>query len=136
MLEKIKNNILKACTLVEDAASKGGEFIAPEVFNYRGPFFDTDFVREIAENIPGDSINPLIQIAIKRNVHILAGSIYEKAGKNKMYNTSVVIDNNGKIIATYRKINLFEAIINGNEIKESDIFLEGDTPVILRCKWI
>ena len=51
-----KNNITKACSLIEDAASKDAKLVLlPEVFNFRGPLNRTDFI-EIAENIPGESI--------------------------------------------------------------------------------
>ena len=99
-------NIEQACTLVENAAGNGAEFILlPEVFNYRGPLSGKPLYDRIATNIPGESLIPLMGIAEKAGVNILAGSIYERAEEsNKVYNTSVVIDCTGSLICKYRKI--------------------------------
>ena len=126
--ENKKRNIERACSLVETASSSGAKFVLlPEVFNYRGPLSGKKLYNEIAEDLPGFSINPLLEISRRRKIYILAGSIYEKSKeKNKVYNTSVVIDNFGKIIAKYRKINLFKATIDGSIIDE--IQLDHDDP--------
>jgi predicted amidohydrolase len=125
-------NIHHACALVESAAGEGAEFILlPEVFNYRGPLSGSDLYDKIAEDIPGESLTPLMEIAKKIGVNILAGSVYERAEeKNKVYNTSVVIDKFGSLICKYRKINLFHAVIDGKEIDEANTYEAGDKPVI------
>ena len=57
-------NIDRACSLVKKAAKNGSEVILlPEVFNYRGPINNKELYNKIAEDIPGESINPLIDIA-------------------------------------------------------------------------
>ena len=127
-------NIRHACALVERAAGEGAEFILlPEVFNYRGPLSGRDLYGKIAEEIPGESLTPLMKIAKKREVNILAGSVYERAEEgNKVYNTSVVIDYSGSLICKYRKINLFRAIIDGQEIDEANTYKAGNKLVV--CK--
>ena len=122
------SNIVNACNMVEEACAKGAELIVlPEVFNYRGPLIREESFNKVAEDIPGESIDPLMHIAKENKVNIIAGSIYEKSKViNKMYNTSVVIDKNGVIINKYRKINLFKAMINGKEIDESIHFMPGE----------
>ena len=129
-----KKNIERACTLVENAAGNGAEFILlPEVFNYRGPLSGMDLYDQIAEDIPGESLMPLMGIAEKTGVNILAGSIYERAEEgNKVYNTSVVIDYSGLLICKYRKMNLFRALIAGKEIDEGNTYEAGNKSVV--CK--
>jgi len=129
-----KKNIERACKLVENAAGNGAEFILlPEVFNYRGSLSGSDLYDKIAEDIPGESLTPLMEIAKKRGLNILAGSVYERAEeKNKVYNTSVVIDYSGSLICKYRKINLFKAIIDGQEIDEANTYEAGNKSVV--CK--
>jgi len=79
-------NIQKASDQVRMAADKGAEFILlPEVFNYRGPLAGQELYNKVAEEIPGESITPLVEIAKERCVNILAGSIYERIEDKKKY---------------------------------------------------
>ena len=131
-----QENILKVCMLVEKAIDEGGEFILlPEVFNYRGPSSGKDLIDNVAEKIPDKSINPLMEIAKKSGIYILAGSIYERSeDERKVYNTSIIINDSGKLIGKYRKINLFKAVIDGQEIDEADTYLAGDGSAICEVK--
>ena len=123
-------NISRACALVRQAAKSGACFILlPEVFNYRGPLKGLDLFNQIAEDIPGESVFPLMEIAKQEKVHILAGSIYERNNSNKkVYNSSVLIDDSGEVKGRYRKINLFRAEINGQSIDESLTYEAGSDP--------
>ena len=59
-----KQNIQNTCANVEKAIDKGAEFILlPEIFNYRGPLTGIDLFNEIAEEIPGESLIPLMKLA-------------------------------------------------------------------------
>ncbi len=120
-------NLEKAVNSVEKAIRNKAKFILlPEVFNYRGkPCEKTGFLK-VAESIPGPSIKPFLEIAKKNKVSILAGSIYERTkGSKKAYNSSVLIDDKGKIVSVYRKNNLFDANIDGKKIRESKYFFNG-----------
>jgi predicted amidohydrolase len=129
-------NIIRARSLVQKAVEAGAEFILlPEVFNYRGPLSGSELYHQIAEEIPGKSIIPFMEMAKQNAVHILAGSIYErKLGGEKIYNTSVMIDDSGNIIGKYRKINLFKAVIEGQKIDESETYEHGKEPVLCGIK--
>jgi len=129
-------NIIRARSLVQKAVEAGVEFILlPEVFNYRGPLSGSELYHQIAEEIPGESIIPFMEMAKKNAVHILAGSIYErKLGEEKIYNTSVMINGSGNIIGKYRKINLFKAVIDGQKIDESETYEHGKEPVLCGIK--
>lgn len=122
-------NIACAIKFGEEAIAAGAEFIVfPETFNYHG---DTRDLTPIAEEVPGKSLLPLLDIAKKHNVWILAGSIYEKARNSiKLYNTSVLINNFGDITAKYRKIHRFDVFLEGKEISESKLYLAGKKGVV------
>ncbi|MDP6524399.1 MAG: carbon-nitrogen hydrolase family protein [Kiritimatiellia bacterium] len=99
----------------------------PEVFSARGKH--DDYVNS-AEPIPGPATEHLSSIARRLDAWILAGSIIEESAEG-IYNTSVLLDRTGAIAAQYRKIHLFEAVLdNGQVIKETDTYKAGDQPVL------
>ena len=125
-----KRNVARALRLIENAVKERAQFILlPEMFNYRGrPDARTGFYN-IAEAVPGESTRPFMDVARREKVFILLGSIAELVtDANKVFNTSVLINDRGTIAATYRKINLFDAVIGKKRIWESDLFCAGTTP--------
>ena len=99
----------------------------PEVFAIRGR--DADY-RAVAERLPGPITRRLMALAAQTRVWVLAGSVIER-GQGKIYNTSVLINRQGRIVARYRKIHLFEANLdNGQVVRESDIYAAGANPVM------
>ncbi|MCX6992327.1 MAG: carbon-nitrogen hydrolase family protein [Kiritimatiellaeota bacterium] len=99
----------------------------PEVFAIRGA--DADY-RAVAERLPGQITKRLMALAARARAWVLAGSVIEQ-GRGKIYNTSVLINRLGRIVAHYRKIHLFEANLdNGQIVRESDIYATGAKPVM------
>ena len=121
------DNVRKAAVFVKDAIGQGAEFIAlPEVFNYRGPTGKRSDLKPVKEPIPGESLKPLMALAKEKSVFILAGSIFETIKNSaKVYNTSVLIDRNGKVAANYRKKYLFDADLGEKQVRESYCFAAG-----------
>lgn len=121
-------NISTAVSLCQKAIAQGAEFILlPESFNsfiYGGSF-------SVAEPLSGPSLEPLLELARKCKVYILAGSICEKGPRDKAYNTSVLVDNKGRIIAKYRKMHLFDVSLKGKKISEAKIYLRGRAPILI-----
>ncbi len=98
-------NLTEALKRIEEAKALEVDIAClPELF-LTG--YSLDNIQELAEEIPGPSIQQLCEIARKLDINIVAGSIPEKAG-NKLFNTSVIIDGGGKIKGVYRKVHLFE----------------------------
>ncbi|MBF0523296.1 MAG: carbon-nitrogen hydrolase family protein [Candidatus Omnitrophica bacterium] len=129
-LDKQKN-MEKAVFFVNQAIRHQARFILlPEVFVFRGPMTHAN-LRQVMEPIPGDTTRIFMALARKYRVHILLGSIYEKSPTpSKAYNTSVLINDRGKIAGTYRKQHLFEAVLGKQQIKESRYFLAGNTATV------
>jgi len=99
----------------------------PEGFAIRGN--EADY-RAAAERLPGAITKRLMAMAARRRSWVLAGSVIEQ-DHGKIYNTSVLINRQGRIIARYRKIHLFEANLdNGQVVRESDIYAAGAKPVM------
>lgn len=127
-----KENIRRAFSFVQKAAEGGSQFILlPEVFHYRGDLSNAENLQQVSEKIPDVSLKPLLEFAAKKKIFILAGSIIEKiSNQSKVYNTSVLINPKGVIEARYRKMNLFDAKIKSQILKESKIFLTGQSPTV------
>jgi predicted amidohydrolase len=105
-------NIDKALSLIDQAVSSGARLVVlPEVWTYMG---DPDRTLYIAEPIPGDLTNRLSERARRHGIYIHSGTFAERIeGDDRVRNTSVVFDPGGEIIATYRKIHMFDITIDG-----------------------
>ena len=108
-----RENLRRASDLIEEAVRQGSEFIVlPETFNCLGTYAG---MVDQAENIPGNTTNTLSELAKQYGVFIHCGSIFEKADiSSKAFNTSVVLGPSGNLVATYRKIHLFDVNLPGD----------------------
>ncbi|MHA1252612.1 MAG: carbon-nitrogen hydrolase family protein [Candidatus Helarchaeota archaeon] len=96
-------NMEKASSMIKEAADNGADIcLLPEVFIPGYSLTKKNF--EHAESLDGPTINALLELAKKLNVHI-SGSIIEKTDKD-FYNTMVLIGPNG-LLGTYHKIYVF-----------------------------
>jgi deaminated glutathione amidase len=118
-------NIERALELVDEAAELGARLVAlPEYVDYLGP---KDRKYEISEPIPGPTSQLFSEKARQHGIYLLGGSYNETSDvPGKCYNTSLLFDPSGEIIATYRKVHLFDSQISGNE---SDYILPGNEVV-------
>jgi deaminated glutathione amidase len=105
-------NVATALDLIDRAAATGARLVAlPEVWPYLGP---DDVIFDQAETIPGPISEQLAQRARRHGIYIHGGSIYEKRpGDPGMYNTTVVLDPTGEIIARYSKIHMYDVVLDG-----------------------
>ena len=75
----------------------------------------------LAETINGNFVKTIAKAAKENHIQVI-GSFYEKSTKkNHVYDTSFVIDKSGKVISTYRKIHLYDAL----GFRESDKMTSG-----------
>jgi predicted amidohydrolase len=124
------SNLETALRLVSEAADRGAALIGlPENFSFMGR--DEDRIAG-AETLEGPTVSALRELAQRRRVFVLAGSIPEKVEQpGKTANTSVLIADDGSIAATYRKIHLFDvAIPDGARYAESETVVAGSEPVV------
>jgi len=62
--------------------------------------------KELSDEIPGETSNRLSRAAKEGNIMVVAG--LTERDKKQIYNSAVLIDNLGKILLKYRKINLLD----------------------------
>ena len=130
-----QHNLSRAEELLTIAIERGAKLIAlPELFNVCG---DPQLIRKNAEPIPGPTVDMLCTKAKEGHVYILGGSLAESTDiTGRIFNTSVLIDPLGKIIAKYRKIHLFDVEIGEQVvIKESDAVERGDKLVTAETEY-
>lgn len=100
-------NLARALTQIERAAQRGAQLVVtPELF--RTPYFcqREDHSRfALAEPIPGPTSEALAAVA--RRLHlVIVGSLFERRGAGVYHNTAVVLDADGAIAGTYRKMHI------------------------------
>ena len=122
-------NLDTASRLVAAAAAAGAELIGlPEKWNLLG---SGDELVAGAEPLDGPTLSAAAGWARELGVHLLAGSIAERAeGDERLHNTSVLISPEGEIAAVYRKIHLFDVDVEGVRYRESDTERAGDEIVV------
>ena len=112
-------NVEIAERLVRAAARDGAELVAlPEKWNLLG---DAGTLLAGAEPLDGETITATRAWARELGIHLVAGSIAERAeGHDKSFNTSVLIGPDGEIEARYRKIHMFDVDVGGVAYRESE----------------
>jgi predicted amidohydrolase len=123
-------NLDTALRLVGEAADLGARLVGlPENFAYMGP--EEERVAG-AETLEGPTLGALRELARRRGIWILAGSISEKVeDPRKTANTSVLVSDDGAVAAAYRKIHLFDVNIpDGARYAESEGVVPGDKVVL------
>ncbi len=127
-------NLDAAEALVREAASLGARWVAlPENFAYlrrEGTPFPC------AQPIDGPIIERVAGWAEALGVWILAGSFPEQtASGDRVHNTSVLLSDGGHVVASYRKIHLFDVDLSaqgGGRFEESRTIAPGDEVVVAK----
>lgn len=123
-------NLDTALRLINEAADLGAKLVAlPENFAYMGP---EEGRLATAETVEGPTLGAIRELARRRSIFVVAGSIAEKADHPKMTaNTSAVVADDGSLVAVYRKIHLFDVNIpDGARYAESEVVIPGDKVVV------
>jgi omega-amidase len=129
--------------VIEAATTHGaGIVVLPECFN--SPY-GTNYFPKYAESLvpssPGGepseeqspSFHALSKMAAEAKVYLVGGSIPEvEPSTKKLYNTSLTFDPNGKLMATHRKVHLFDIDIPGKiKFRESDVLSPGNQITVI-----
>lgn len=120
----------EATRLVREAAGYGARFVAtPEATNYLGPH---DRKVATAEGLDGSVCSHFSRLAAELDIHLLLGSFNESSGETtRCYNTSVLFDRAGEIVASYRKMHLFDVDVSDEvRFKESETCRPGEDVVV------
>ncbi|KAK3359166.1 putative nitrilase [Lasiosphaeria hispida] len=135
-------NLVHAADKVREAATSGARIVVlPECFNspYGCDFFPS-YAETLLPSPPPASLSPsfhaLSAMARDNNIYLIGGSIPELAtdadGAKTYYNTSLTFSPQGALLATHRKVHLFDISIPGKiTFRESDVLSPGSAVTIV-----
>jgi predicted amidohydrolase len=126
----VPDNVERAERLCREAAARGAELVVlPEKW---AAFGGRDVLEPAAEPLDGPIATAVSGWARTLGVAIVAGSLSERAGRDdgRLHNTSLAFDRDGRRVAAYRKIHLFDVDVEGRRVRESDAEAPGDHGVV------
>lgn len=129
-----ERNLATAEALITRAAGAGARLIAtPENTNFLGPHEEK--VRR-AEDLEGPTCRLFSALAKSHAVWLLLGSFNERSEEaERCYNTSVLFAPDGRVVATYRKIHLFDVDVSDEvRFQESATIRPGEELVVARTE--
>ena len=107
-----KKNLPKILDYIKQAAKNNADMCTfPEYMMFYTP--KTQTARQVAqeaETITGEFVSAVCDSARKNSIASV-GTMYEKSRKkDRVYDTSFIVNKNGKVIGKYRKIHLYDAL--------------------------
>ncbi len=127
--DDLAQNLDRTRAGVVEAAARGAELVAlPENFAFMrregSPF-------PCAQGPGGELVVFLSELASELGIWLLGGSFPEEIQHDsRVYNTSVVFAPDGREIARYRKIHLFDVDLGTSSLRESKHFAPGSDVVV------
>lgn len=122
--------------MAREAAAGGAAFIlTPEYFLMMDG--TGRVMREAALDEHGEpALSAVTALARELAVWLLAGSLTLKAGDGRMFNRSFLISAEGRVVATYDKIHMFDVTLpDGKVIRESSAYRSGERAVLAETPW-
>lgn len=132
----IEANVVAATRLIREAVAQGAEYVqTPEVTT----IMELDRKRLFAECRSEDEDTSLAHfraLARELGIWLHIGSIAVKVAGGKLANRSFVISPQGRIVARYDKIHMFDVDLPGGEsYKESRNYAPGSDAVVVELPW-
>jgi N-carbamoylputrescine amidase len=123
-----QDNLAHALESIAEAARRGANLVVlPELF--LGPYFcqrpDDRSAFDRAEPIPGPTTEALAKAARQHRIVLVGGSLFERAGDGRFFNTAPVFQADGTLLGIYRKTHIPEDIL----YHEQHYFTPGDTGI-------
>ena len=137
--DDLAGNLKAAREGVAEAAAQGAQWIAlPENFAYLRreglPFPCAQDLSGEPAQWSGEIVDCLRELAARHRVWLLGGTLPERiADDQRVHNTSLLLDPEGRVAARYRKLHLFDVDLGsagGGRFCESEIIAPGEEVVV------
>jgi predicted amidohydrolase len=127
---EVEDNVARARAFIQEAAGRGAQLVAlPEHFAYLGP---QDREPPSAQPLEGHLVAEFRDLARKLGIFLLLGSFPELAAPGEHpFNTSVLLSPQGQILASYRKLHLFDVDLPGGATYQESHFIQPGTEVVV-----
>ena len=122
-----ERNIATAGELVARAAEAGARLV---VLPEKWPYIHGPRTLEGAEPLDGPAVAAARYWARELDVAVLAGSLIEARDEGLPRNTSVLVAPGGEVVATYRKLHMFDVDVGGVSYRESAATAPGSEVVV------
>ena len=98
--------------------------------------YDTSVFSLYAQEEGGEMHQRLSRFAAAHRIYLIGGSVPERDGQGRIYNTSYVFDRSGRQIGKHRKVHLFDIDVKGGQyFKESDVLSPGTHPTVFETEF-
>jgi predicted amidohydrolase len=131
--EDTSANLTSIRRLVSEARTRGSELVVfPEYAMFTVPVMDERFLAS-AERLDGPFVSSLKTLAAQHGVTIVCGINEATDGGDRIHNTLLAIDATGNLVATYRKLHLYDAfgytestLVRPGDVEPPETFAIGD----------
>ncbi len=125
----LDRNLERADRFTRAAAADGAQLVVlPEKWSVLGR---GDDLRAGAQPLDGPAVGWARATARELGIELVAGSVSERSdGEELLRNTSLHIGPDGEIQAAYRKVHMFDVVVEGMVYRESDNELAGEEIVV------
>jgi len=125
--ERSKEENLESVLRLLDKAPESDLILLPELWPCG--YFSFDRYRSDSEPLTGPTVSALKEKTAELKTHVLMGSIVLREGED-LFNTTILLSPDGKVIAQYRKIHLF-----GYQSEERRLLRPGKEPAVVDTPW-
>jgi predicted amidohydrolase len=134
--DDVAQNVATTSALVREAKALGAQFIAtPENTTLMAPDGGAKIERSFGER-DDPAIPAFAALAEELGIWLLIGSLAIKVSESQTANRSFLFDPNGRIVARYDKIHLFDVDLpSGERYRESKTVAGGHTAVTAEMEW-
>jgi len=127
IIDQSKQKNLEHAIDMVDRAPESDLILLPEIWPCG--FFSFHRYRSDSEPMDGPTVHAFKEKARERKCHILMGSFVERENDN-LFNTTILLNPNGEVVAKYRKIHLF-----GYMSEEAELLTPGKDVVVTDTPW-